>query len=164
MAERIQRLNGKGLPVFRPQTVVLGILIVLGSGLIGRAEPITYDFAGNFDQPMNGTTQFSGSFTFNVNPTPSNFGTIGIIQDTISKVGSVSVAQPAAYSFSPLPSYVPGPAPIAEYGNDVSLTVNMGGQTIHYTNTTQNPYFATFSAWVMNLSRRSPHPGSLTTS
>ena len=30
-------------------------------------------FTGNFNQPMNGTTQFSGSFTFNLNPTPSNF-------------------------------------------------------------------------------------------
>jgi len=33
--------------------------------LLGQASPISYEFSGTLSQPFNGTTQFSGSFTYN---------------------------------------------------------------------------------------------------
>jgi hypothetical protein len=126
--------------MFRPLTIAFAVSTLLASGLSGRADPITYDFSGNFDRPMNGTTQFSGSFTFNRDPTTSNFGGIGGSQVIVSG----GVAQIVGYSFTP--DTYGHPPQIAEYGNDVSLTVNMGGQTIHYVNTPQNPYAATVEA------------------
>ena len=135
----------------KPVTVVLAFAVVLGGGLLGRANPITYQFSGTFDRPMNGTNQFSGSFTFNPDPTVSNIGQVLANQFVVSKgSGSLSpngVAQPSGYIFAPTtPLQYTQMGPISEYGPDVSLTVAMGRQVLHDTNTPQNPFAATFLA------------------
>jgi hypothetical protein len=92
--------------------------IVLGAPATLQASPITYDFAGTLNQLLNGTTQFSGSFTIDSNPNDNGgFATPG---------GAGIV--------------------IGENGDEVSLTVHIGGQTIGYINTAQNPDNVDFSA------------------
>ncbi len=128
--------------MIRPITIALAMTALLGAGATGQADPITYSFSGNFDQPLNGATQFSGSFTFNPNPGRSDIGAIVVSQSTPSE----GVAQHTAYGFWPDPS--PGSTPTtSEFGNEISLTVNMGGQTFHYANTPQNEFSTTLMAW-----------------
>lgn len=43
--------------------------LLLGAQQPVWASPLTYDFTGTFNQPFDGTTTFSGSFTINANPT-----------------------------------------------------------------------------------------------
>ena len=93
---------------------------------------------------MNGTNQFSGSFTFNANPSASSVGGIVITQTTTSTAtNGTLVAQPTAYGFQAASA---GSPTIAEYGNDVSMTVNIGGQVLNFVNTAANPFLATFQA------------------
>jgi len=102
----------------RPSLAIVVSMALLAPRAI-EASPITYDFAGTFNQPVNGSNQFSGSFTIDSNPT-------------------VPIA---------LPSWDSGG--VGENGSDVSLTVNMGGQTVNFVNTSQNPENATFQAAVI---------------
>src|SRR5262249_46774541 len=98
-----------------------------------HASPITYDFTGTLNTPMNGTSQFSGSFTFNADPTASDLGILGL-----NATGTV-------LAFTPGAPLLPA-SPIAEYGSNVSLTLNVAGQVMQYTNTPQNPTLARFTA------------------
>lgn len=106
--------------------------ILIGTHSVAQGTPITYDFTGILTQPMNGTDQFSGSFTFNADPTAANVGGLGLD------------ANGTSLSFTPA-ALDPG-VPIAEYGSEVSLTVKIGGQVIQYTNTAQNPTLASLTA------------------
>ncbi len=97
-------------------------LIGLGPLPFVAASPITFDFTGilnpSVSLPINGTYQISGSFTINSNP-------------------------PAG------PTTIPGNGiELTENGSNVSLTVNAGGQTFNFINTSQNPDIATFNAIV----------------
>ena len=94
---------------------------------------------------MNGVTQFSGSFTFNTDPRASNLGQIAVTQDLYYQAGGNTIALPSAYGFSPS-IMASQPPSIAEFGGDVSVTVNMGGQVVHYANTPDSPFVATFQA------------------
>jgi hypothetical protein len=129
--------------MFRTLLSVVAVSLFMGARTISRADPVTYDFTGTLNQPMNGTNQFSGSFTFNADPGQSSVGGIVITQTTISTVNGVSIAQPAAYGFQ---AAAAGSPAIAEYGNDVSMTVNIGGQVLNFANTAANPFLATFQA------------------
>jgi hypothetical protein len=98
-----------------------------------EASPITYDFSGTFNQPINGSTQFSGTFTIDSNPT-------------------ILIS---------LPSWESGG--VGENGADVSLTAHIGGQTIDFVNTSQNPENAMFEAAVLGTGEvtRDPAPPSV---
>jgi hypothetical protein len=121
----------------RPAVAAWTLLVIPS---ICRADPITFNFAGTLTQPMNGSNQFSGSFTINADPTAANIGFLGTNGQGI-------------LSFSPTePQSNPVERrEIAEYGGDVSITVNVGGQTLNYVNTAQNPTLATFSAGAVQL-------------
>jgi hypothetical protein len=80
------------------------------------ASPITYDFAGTVSQPVDGSSQFSGSFT-------------------IDSVPNVPVATPGGSG-----------SVVGEDGAAVSVTVHIGGQTLTYFNTAQNAENVFFSA------------------
>jgi hypothetical protein len=98
----------------------LAASIILVTPSIVTANPITYDFSGTFDTPINGTDQFSGSFTIDVNPTATYYS---------------SPAYPTVSPWS-----------VSENGTDVSLTVTIGGQTTNYVNTPGS--FNLASLWV----------------
>jgi hypothetical protein len=99
--------------------VLAGLMLFSNSSHL-MANPITYDFSGTFDQPVNGTTQFSGSFTFNTDAT-------------------------ITYSAQHWPNIYP--YMIAESGKDVALVVTIGNQTINYQNTNQYPDLAKLSVY-----------------
>jgi len=48
---------------------IIAVSIVLSSQQIVGASPVTYDFTGTLNQPVDGSTTFTGSFTINANPT-----------------------------------------------------------------------------------------------
>jgi hypothetical protein len=81
-----------------------------------EASPITYDFAGTLNHPWDGSSQFSGSFA-------------------IDSIPNVPVATPGGSGSA-----------VGEDGAVVSLTVHIGGQTLTYLNTAQNPTNVFFSA------------------
>ena len=91
----------------------LSFALVISSVLLAPqrigASPITYDFAGTLSQPIDGATQFSGSFTIDTNPNQ----VVDTIWDNASAFG--------------------------EDGSEVALTIRLGGQTMNYINTPQNP-------------------------
>jgi hypothetical protein len=142
--------------MFRTLLFVVAVSLFAGAGTISRADPVTYNFTGTLNQPMNGTNQFSGSFTFNADPSQSSVGGIVITQTTISTAtNGVSVAQPAAYGFEAASAGTPA---IAEFGNDVSLTVNIGGQVLNFANTAANPFLATFQASMQTFPTQQGQP------
>jgi hypothetical protein len=90
-------------------TVTAG-LVALGVAQPTRANPVTYQFTGRLQNPYNGATQFSGSFTYNDSPPTGD-----------------------------LPPYVLQYGwPVSETGSDVSFNLSMGGQTYHFVNTPAN--------------------------
>jgi hypothetical protein len=101
--------------------LLAAVSIVLIAPMTAGATPITFDFAGTLNAAINGTTQFTGSATINGDPTVSNWGTVS---------GELTNAL------------------VSESGGDVSITLNVGGQTVNFANNPQNPYTqATFQAW-----------------
>lgn len=104
--------------------LLISLALVAPSSI--KASPMTFDFTGTFDQPVNGSDQFSGSFTIDSNAT----------------VTYLDVTPP----------YYPGS--ISEGGNDVSLTVTIGGITTHYNNAPGSDFPATLS--VAQLSSNDP--------
>jgi hypothetical protein len=114
------------------------ILLVIPS--IGRADPISFDFTGTLTQPMNGSNQFSGSFTINADPIAANIGFLG---NNGYGILTFTPTEPQSD-----PSERRG---IAEYSSDVSIRLNVGGNTINYVNKAQNPTLATFSAGSVQL-------------
>jgi hypothetical protein len=99
---------------------VLAASMLLGIPSIVTANPVTYNFTGTLTTPVNGSNQFSGSFTINANAT----------------VGNTGLSAPYF------------PYWISENGNDVSMTVTLGGQTTTYANTSQYQNLATLTAAV----------------
>lgn len=45
------------------------LVFVLAAAATANASPVSYDFSGTFDQPVNGSTQFSGTFRYDTNLT-----------------------------------------------------------------------------------------------
>lgn len=107
--------------MFNRLSLVVAVSILLGSQQIVEASPLTYDFTGTLNQPVDGAKTFSGSFTINADPTvgpgmASGFYSSGVVN---------------------------------ENGSDVSLAVNVGGQVINFVNTPQNPSAVGFQAIVL---------------
>src|SRR3954447_16284018 len=101
--------------MFRHLSLIVVAAIVLGAQSNGQANPITYDFSGTFDRPMNGTDQFSGSFTINLDPTASN---VGILSPNTGETSADGLSGIAILIFTLDPTQR---EMIGEYGNDVSL-------------------------------------------
>ncbi|MHC5540591.1 PEP-CTERM sorting domain-containing protein [Singulisphaera rosea] len=80
--------------------------IALVGGTPALASPLTYAFTGTLQAPVNGSTQFSGSFTFDADPAVVN--------------------APSGASTNP--------SQVVENGSEVSMTVDAGGQTFHFAN------------------------------
>lgn len=101
----------------------LSLALVISIALVApqaiEASPITYDFTGTLNQPINGSSQFSGSFTID-SSNPNGGGGV------ITPGGSGTV--------------------IGENGDQVSMTVHLGGQRIDFVNTPQGPNSARFEA------------------
>jgi hypothetical protein len=104
----------------RHLSCALAASILLSTPSIVTADPITFDFSGTLNSPVNGSNQFSGSFTINADPT----------------VSPTNLSPP--YS----------PYWISENGNNVSLTVTLGGQVTNYINTTEYPNLAALAVSV----------------
>jgi hypothetical protein len=123
--------TGKGFSMLNRLSFIIAVSIVLSSQQIVGASPLTYDFTGTLNQPVDGSTTFTGSFTINANPTVWSSATVN-------------------------PPDFPVMSGVFESGSDVSLTVNLGGQMINYVNTPQFPGSARFSltTWsdLMNMS------------
>jgi hypothetical protein len=96
-----------------------------------EASPITYDFAGTLNQPWDGSSQFSGSFA-------------------IDSIPDVPVATPGGSGSA-----------VGEDGAVVSLTVHIGGQTLTYSNTAQNPTNLFLSAGEWGTIQVPPRPLSV---
>ncbi len=47
---------------------IIAVSILLSGQQIVGASPLTYDFTGTLNQPVDGSTTFTGSFTINANP------------------------------------------------------------------------------------------------
>jgi len=95
--------------------------IFLGAPSIVLADPLTFNFTGTLEGTVFGTNQVSGSFTINANPVVmANF-------------------QPPDYQASGLYG-------AQESGSDVSVTFQVGGHVINFSNTTPNPDIVQFSA------------------
>ncbi len=64
--------------MFRPLTIALAVMALLGAGSAGWAEPITYDFSGTFIGGPGAvmTGPFSGSFTIDSDPSVGSDGTL----------------------------------------------------------------------------------------
>jgi PEP-CTERM motif len=90
--------------------LAVAVLVLISTPRIAVASPITYDFTGTLNQPVDGATTFNGSLTFNATPTGSEVPIAG-------------------YS-------------VSETGSDVSLTVNVGGQVMNFSNSPQNPHIS----------------------
>jgi hypothetical protein len=123
--------TGKGFSMLNRLSFIIAVSIVLSSQQIVGASPLTYDFTGTLNQPVDGSTTFTGSFTINANPTVWSSATVN-------------------------PPDLPVMSGVFESGSDISLTVNLGGQMINYVNTPQFPGSARFSltTWsdLMNMS------------
>ncbi len=98
------------LPRFRS---LIAFSMVMLAPMAAQAAPITYNFAGQLAQPVNGASQFSGSFTVDSNP---NFIPIPVVP-TGTTVGPAS------------------PSSLTETSSDVSMTLHLGGQTYDFSNT-----------------------------
>jgi len=61
--------TGKGFSMLNRLSFIIAVSIVLSSQQIVGASPVTYDFTGTLNQPVDGSTTFTGSFTINANPT-----------------------------------------------------------------------------------------------
>ncbi len=82
--------------MFNRLSLSVAALAVFGTQSTGLADPITYDFSGQFNQPFNGSTQISGSFTFNPNPT---LGGYSYVSETGSDVSITVNAGGQVYNF-----------------------------------------------------------------
>src|SRR3954451_22801244 len=71
----------KGLSMFARVAFAVAMFVAVIAGRPVAATPVTYDFTGNFDRPMNGSTQFSGSVTFDGSPAITHPGGFGVIPD-----------------------------------------------------------------------------------
>lgn len=101
--------------------IAVAIAIGLGAPRISGASPITYDFTGTLNQPVDGSTRFSGTFTIDSVPNTN----VGLIFGEYAGIG--------------------------EDGAAVSLSLRLGSQTISYVNTSQNPDGAFFSGVASSL-------------
>ncbi len=67
-------------------TLALAVSVVVGIPRIAAADPITYDFTGTLQQPIDGTTTFSGALT--INGTPTEQGPPGDLVRMVTEGGS----------------------------------------------------------------------------
>jgi hypothetical protein len=61
--------------------LVVAVLTLLSTHRMVGASPITYDFTGTLNQPVDGSKTFSGSLTINAIPTPAEMLGGGVAED-----------------------------------------------------------------------------------
>jgi hypothetical protein len=98
--------------------LIASIFLAVPSGVL--ADAITYNFSGTLEGTVHGTNQFTGSFTVNSNP--------------------VAIA-----NFPPPDYQASGLFGAKESGSDVSVTFQVAGHVINFSNSAQNPDIAQFS-------------------
>jgi hypothetical protein len=113
------------------------------------ASPITYDFAGTLKQPLNGTNQFTGSFTINGDPTPTQLvgGESGSdVLLSVSMGGQVfnfinTPLNPsgAAYSAYEIPAGQDVPMGVPEAVSTISGFQTMGSSSLSFVLTFYSP-------------------------
>jgi hypothetical protein len=80
-----------------------------------QAAPISYSFAGTLSQPVNGTTAFSGTFTFTENPPGLGYGLSAASQATLKIGGQSYLFSDTSVNPPPGTQYPVGGVPAVTY-------------------------------------------------
>ena len=108
----------KGFAVSVRAPFPVAVSLALACQCAVSASPITFDFTGTLDQPINGTKDVSGSFTINGDPTVPPGTTL-----------------PDGTGSKPLNL-------LDESGSDVSITVKVGGLSLKFSNNPSGDFSA----------------------
>jgi hypothetical protein len=90
------------------RVLLLAVLVLATSAKHGTASPITYEFSGTLAQPINGSTAFSGTFSYEL--TTTEFGAGDLLTRSVGSHAMLNVGGKSFdfinYSFTEL-----GPSP-----------------------------------------------------